>query len=62
MSLAISSTLGSHTGSAIQQALGHQNIDQTMGYVHASDSAPREALERLGLTIQTTSEKRSVDG
>ena len=37
----------------IQQALGHKNIEQTMGYVHAGDQAPREALNRLGEKISS---------
>ena len=35
----------------IQQALGHQNIQHTMGYIHASDRAPREALDALAEKI-----------
>ena len=42
----------------IQQALGHKNIEQTMGYVHAGDKAPRQALERLGERIRSISPRR----
>ncbi len=46
---------------AIQQALGHRNIEQSMGYVHASDRAPREALERLGERIDSASPPEEND-
>ena len=46
---------------AIQQALGHRNIEQSMGYVHASDRAPREALERLGERIDSASPPEGND-
>ncbi len=40
-----------HPAQTIQQALGHHNIQQTMGYVHAGDQHAREALEELGRQI-----------
>lgn len=47
---------------AIQQALGHRNIEQSMGYVHASDRAPREALELLGERIDSVSPPQENGG
>ena len=35
----------------IQQALGHSNIQHTLGYIHASDQAPRAALDALAERI-----------
>lgn len=40
-----------HAAQTIQAALGHQNIAQTMGYVHAGDQGARQALEELGEKI-----------
>ena len=41
----------------IQQALGHADIAQTMGYVHSSDQASKEALEALaGKILEVKSE------
>ena len=37
---------------AIQMALGHATIDQSLTYVHASDSLPRQALEEVGAKIR----------
>jgi len=42
---------GGFPAQTIQAALGHKNIEQTMGYVHASDQAPREAVETIGERI-----------